>query len=327
MSGSHQDRLDPQLIQRFARDLDAIAAPRAKLGLAVSGGADSLALLLLAASARPSLVEAATVDHALRAESRSEAELVASICASLGVPHTVLTVHWDEKPRSAVQERARAARYALLWGWAADRRLDAIATGHHSDDQAETLLMRLARGAGVTGLAAMRPRSVAPGSAVPLLRPLLGWRREELEGVCATARVTPVADPSNADARFERVRVRDDLARLHWLNAAEVARSAQHLADADDAIAWAAAEVWERAVIKTGGKLVYRPTEAPPEIRRRIVTRAVLELASEGAAPLRGREIDTLLLALENGGTATLRGVRCTGGEAWHFTTAPTRRS
>src|SRR5947209_9672893 len=185
------------LVERFAADLDALVDPGARIGIAVSGGPDSLALLLLAAAARPGKIEAATVDHALREGSRAEAETVAQLCARLGVPHAILSVEWDEKPVTGLQERGRAARYALLGAWAKERHLDAIATAHHRDDQAETLVMRLKRGAGVRGLAGMRASAVIPGGDLPLLRPLLGWRRAELEQVCAGARLEPARDPSN----------------------------------------------------------------------------------------------------------------------------------
>ncbi len=106
-------------------------------------------------------------------------------CASgLEVPHRTLSAKWAEKPLTAIQERARAERYRLLGEWAEARGLAALATAHHLDDQAETLLMRLARGAGVRGLAAMRPIARVPGSDLPLLRPLLGWRRSELAAIC-----------------------------------------------------------------------------------------------------------------------------------------------
>src|SRR5215208_1032196 len=116
---------EPALVNRFRGDLDALIAPDARIGIAVSGGPDSLALLLLAAAARPGLVEAATVDHALRADSRAEAEMVAALCERIGVPHALLTISWENMPASAVQERARQARYALLRGWAEERALAA----------------------------------------------------------------------------------------------------------------------------------------------------------------------------------------------------------
>src|SRR4051794_14593028 len=176
-----------QLVERFSRNLDALIAPGERIGVAVSGGPDSLALLLLAAGARPGLVEAATIDHGLRAEARDEGAMVADVCDRLGVRHATLTARWSELPETAIQERARNQRYRLLGYWAEERGLDALVTAHHAEDQAETVLMRLARGSGVRGLAAMRPRSVSPGAHVRLVRPLLGWRRAELEQICARA--------------------------------------------------------------------------------------------------------------------------------------------
>lgn len=328
MAGSFEDRIDPALIERFARDLDALAPADPRLGLAVSGGPDSVAMLLLAAADRHSLVEAATVDHALRPESRQEAEFVALLCQSLGVRHSILTVEWREKPRSALQERARAQRYALLSQWAADRGLDAVLTAHHRDDQAETFLMRLARGAGVAGLAAMRPVSRVPGSGIPLVRPLLHWSHAELASVCTEAGITAVNDASNSDEQYERVRVRKALADASWLDPEPIAASAAHLAEADEALDWATTAEWERATGASGATITYRPTEAPGEVRRRIVARAIAALAGEGEAnPLRGAEISRVLAALNDGSTVTLRGVLCSGGVEWRFSKAPERRA
>jgi tRNA(Ile)-lysidine synthase len=315
------------LVQRFSADLDALVASGTRIGVAVSGGPDSLALLLLAAAARPGEIEAATIDHGLRPEAPEEATAVAGICTRLGVPHSTLTARWDEIPETAIQERARHQRYRLLGYWAEERGLGALATGHHSDDQAETLLMRLARGSGARGLAGMRTRGVAPGSHIRLLRPLLGWRRSELERICADAGLTPAADPSNHDGRFERVRVRKALAGLDWLDATSVSRSAANLADADDALDWAAKAEWKHAVRERFGTMVYRPGEAPAEIVRRIVSRIIRKLATEGGPDLRGRELDHLLRELGSGSDATIRGVRCSGGREWRFAQAPTRRS
>ena len=314
-----------ETVERFRRELDELVPADTPIGLAVSGGPDSVALLLLAAEARPAGVEAATVDHALRPESRAEAEMVAALCERLGVPHVILTANWKEKPSSAVQERARAMRYKLLGDWARERQLGALLTAHHLDDQAETLLMRLARGAGVRGLAGMR-RIARPGPRPPaVVRPLLGWRHSELEAVCAAARVQPIADPSNEDEQFERVRIRKALASAEWLDPAALAASAAHLAQADAALHWATDLEWKHNVTVAGGAIAYRP-EAPREIRRRIVRRAILALATEGAGELRGREIDQVIVALRSGRRATLRGVLCVGGPEWRFTRAPARR-
>ena len=132
-----RELVEPQTetIERFRQDLGTLIGPQFPIGIAVSGGPDSLALLALAAAARPGLVEAATVDHALRAESRAEADMVAGVCSTLGVPHQILTVKWPTTPETALQERARVERYKLLGNWAKERGLQAIVTGHHLDDQ------------------------------------------------------------------------------------------------------------------------------------------------------------------------------------------------
>jgi tRNA(Ile)-lysidine synthase len=317
---------DAALLERFSDDLGALVGRDARVGVAVSGGPDSLALLLLAAAARPGQVEAATVDHGLRPEAHEEAAIVAQLCGSLGLPHLTLTARWSEVPQTAIQERARQQRYLLLGYWAEERGLDALATAHHADDQAETLLMRLARGSGVRGLAGMRPRSITPGSRIKLIRPLLSWRRSELESVCTKAGLKPVADPSNEDDRFERVRVRQALADSEWLDPAAIACSAAHLGDADAALDWAARLEWGRSVEERGDAIHYRPGEAPREIVRRIVARAIRKLALEGEAELRGSELNRLMVTLSGGGSATIRGVHCRGGPDWSFNVAPARR-
>jgi tRNA(Ile)-lysidine synthase len=314
--------------ERFRRDLDSLVPPEATIGIAVSGGPDSLALLLLAAEARPLRVEAATVDHALRPDSRAEADMVAELCQRLGVPHAILTASWKQRPESAIQERARIMRYRLLGGWARERGVTALLTAHHLDDQAETFLMRLARGSGVKGLAGMRRVTRSPGWGMTLVRPLLGWRHRELAAVCAAAGVSPIDDPSNADEKFERVRIRKALEQADWLAAPAVAQSAAHLAEADGALHWATDLEWQRAVQASADRIVYQPTDAPREIRRRIIRRAILALATEGGgSEPRGRELDQVLAVLRSGRRATLRGVLCAGGSKWVFTKAPARKA
>lgn len=318
--------LDEAISERFRRCLDAVAPRREPIGLAVSGGPDSLALLILAAAARPGEIHAATVDHGLRPDSASEAKLVAGLCAKLGVEHSILTVEWEEKPETGLQAQARQKRYALLSEWASEGGIKLLATAHHLDDQAETFLMRLNRGAGVRGLASMRPLARAPVGQVPLARPLLGWRRSDLEQLCAAAGLTPAQDPSNSDEQFERARMRSALAAAEWLDPVGIAASAAHLAQADAAVSWASALAWRRAVRRDAGQLVLKPRGIPREIRRRLVMRAVARLASEGGgAELRGSEVDRLLNTLAGGGKATIRGVMCVGGEEWRFAPAPAR--
>lgn len=328
MAKTAQPSLQPAevLVDRFRRSLDSLLKPGARVGIGVSGGPDSLALLLLAAAARPGDIEVATVDHALRSDAHQEAEMVAALCKRLGIPHSILTVEWRKKPETAIQERARNARYGLLGKWANEQGLAALMVAHHVDDQAETFIMRLARGAGVKGLAGMRRAVLAPGAKIALLRPLLGWRRSELEQICKDAGLTPAADPGNQDEQFERVRVRQALGQADWLDPKSVALSAGNLAQADAALHWATTQEWKRSVTNGGGAIVYSVTDAPREILRRIARRAVISLASEGdRADLRGRELDQLLAILAGGRKATLRGVLCSGGKQWRFTKAPAR--
>ncbi|WP_395622615.1 tRNA lysidine(34) synthetase TilS [Sphingomonas daechungensis] len=314
-------------IDRFRSDLDRLIEPGTRIGIAVSGGPDSMALLLLAAAARPGEILAATVDHGLRTESRAEAEIVAAECARLGIPHAILPIAWELPPTSAVQESARNARYAALASWMRGQGVPVLMTAHHLDDQAETLLMRFNRGSGVKGLAGMRARSPLTGAAdLKLVRPLLEWRRCELEDVCAEAGVKPAADPSNDDERYERVRIRKAISDSSWLDPESLARSASHLGFADEAITWATDREWEEKVTVGDDRVSYTPSGAPAEIVRRVLSRAIATLGTEGCPnDLRSREIQHVIDTLRSSGTATLRGVRCSGGPTWIFTPAKPR--
>lgn len=241
------------------------------------------------------------MDHGLRPEAAAEAGQVAGICAGLGVPHKTLKVIVAD---GNLQDSARRARYAALAAWAAERGLAALATAHHADDQAETLLMRLNRGSGVAGLAGVRSRSTVPDGALALLRPLLGWRRGELADVAARAGVDTAQDPSNTDLRFDRVRIRRALADADWIDPIALAVSASNLADADAALDWAVEREWQEAVFAPGNGLHYAPL-APRAIRIRIVLRIIAQLGS-GA---RGSGVARLVDALEAGGQGSLGGV------------------
>lgn len=280
-------------------------------------------MLLLAKAAIPTRIEAATVDHGLRQESTREAAMVAELCAAYGIPHRILTV---KVAQGNLQDRARAARYAALGKWCRERKLGALATAHHADDQAETLVMRLNRGSGVAGLAGVRARGVVPGSDIALLRPLLGWRRAELAGIVTQAGLEPARDPSNEDPKFDRARIREALALAGgpagWLDIDAIAQSAAHLADAEAVMAWATQREWEEAVKVGEGQVHYRP-RAPQPIRIRIVARAIGML---GAEP-RVSSVVKLLQRLQNGKDATLGGVVArVAPDGWTFRREPPRR-
>ncbi len=316
---------DSEAVSRFAADLarvwpEGAAQGDARLGLAVSGGPDSCALLLLAAAALPGRIAAATVDHGLRAESLDEARFVADLCAALGVDHAVLAVTVEQ---GNVQAQARAARYQALAGWAAELGLAALASAHHADDQAETLLLRLNRASGVAGLAGVRERGRVPDAELLLVRPLLSWRRLELERVVEAAGLCAVADPSNLDDRFDRARLRKALAAADWLDAAALAQSAAHLADADHALEWAAQREWREAVRPQPFGLVYR-RRAPRAVALRVIARIVRELDGEES---RGGQIARLFDSLDSGSPASIGSlVARPERDGWAFSKAPVKR-
>ena len=311
-----------EAVKRFAADLDALEPAGARVGVAVSGGPDSLALLLLAAAARPGRIEAATVDHGLRTESRAEADMVASVCGRLGVPHALLSADWSEPPTANIQAEARTMRYRLLAGWAEQQGLPALATAHHADDQAETLLMRLARGAGVRGLGGTRARRPLT-EEVALVRPLLGWRKAELVALVEGAGIEAVDDPSNRDPRHDRSRIRKSLEQADWADPARLAASATALRDADEALDWALAPLITARIRREDDALVIEPFDLPRELRRRLLAAAFAEL---GAPSPRGPDLMRALESLDNGQTVTLSGLKLEGGEHWRLAPAPPRR-
>jgi tRNA(Ile)-lysidine synthase len=243
------------------------------LVLAVSGGPDSTALLLLAArwSARrrnrkiaPKLL-AVTIDHGLRPQSAHEARAVKRLARALGVPHR--TLRWQgKKPPTRLQETARAARYSLLEAAARGVQADYILTAHTLDDQAETVLMRLLRGSGITGLAGMRevaPLPVAtaarPKRGTLLVRPLLDVPKARLVATLERAGIAYADDAANRDPRFTRARLRGVMPMLarEGLDAPRIALLARRLARAesalDRAVDAAAAGVAQRASIDLAG--------------------------------------------------------------------------
>jgi len=198
-------------------DFAALMAPLAPfeasphLAVAVSGGSDSMALTLLAqdwARARGGRITALTVDHGLRAEAAAEAVQVAAWCAARGIDHVILT-RTGPAPTSSIQAFARAARYGLLEAWCRAHFVLHLLLGHQREDQAETVMMRQARGSGVDGLAGMA--SVVERGAVRLLRPLLGVSRAQLRAFLTARGQGWIEDPSNRNPAFTRVRTRDDL--------------------------------------------------------------------------------------------------------------------
>jgi tRNA(Ile)-lysidine synthase len=215
------------------------------LVLAVSGGPDSTALMMLAARWRSSLkikprLLAVTVDHRLRKESKREAAAVSRIARGLGVPHR--TLRWTgRKPATGLQEAARVARYRMLGEAARRAGASHILTAHTLDDQAETVLIRMSRGSGLTGLGAMTRLAPLPATGldeITLVRPLLDIPKTRLVETLRAAKLAYADDPSNLDPRFARVRMRGLMGALasEGLDAARLARLARRFKRADVAI-------------------------------------------------------------------------------------------
>ena len=253
-----------------------------ELAVACSGGADSMALALLAhdwAKSAGGRVTALIVDHAMRRESAGEAETVRSRLAGEGIEAVILTR--QGRPLTAdKQAAARRARYRLMTEWCRDRGVLHLLLGHHRGDQAETLMLRLGRGSGVEGLAAMAP--VSENAYLRLLRPLLDAPRESLIGYLRARQMEWVEDPSNQDAAFARVRMRRLLPDLgaEGLTEARLAGTARRMARARIALEDAATALLGRAVaiypegyaLLTAGELLAAPEETGLRALSRLLT-------------------------------------------------------
>jgi tRNA(Ile)-lysidine synthase len=307
----------PNLSLQFRRDVERLTGNEGRIGLAVSGGADSLGLLIIAHATMPEWINVATVDHGLRTEAGAEAAFVADVCASFGIPHTTL------RPKTPItgslQSAARAARYTLLHEWADEHDLTWIATAHHIEDQAETLMMRLLRGSGIEGLSSIRDRNGK------IIRPLLGWHRADLRGLVEVMGIIPVDDPSNADPRYDRVRMRRLLADNAWIDAAALAKSAAILAEVNGALDWSAQREAERRITRDAAGVALDPNHLPNDLLRRLLLIA-LRLIDPDIAP-RGDQMTALINALIRTEKTMIGNILCQGGLIWHLTSAPPRRT
>ena len=324
------DALRPgaQAVARFRGDLvRLIDVDRDVVLVAVSGGGDSLALLLLAHEVLGKRCHAATVDHGLRPGSAAEAATVARLCRERGIAHHILTGDLPPRVRGSanLSARARLLRYRLLEAHAPEVGATWLATAHHGDDQLETLLMRLNRGAGVAGLSAIRRRGGR------LIRPLLGWRRAELATLVADCGIVAVDDPTNIDDRFDRARLRKVIADVDWLDVERIGVSVAALGDAEDALGWATRRAMADRAMLEQGSAAMDPLGIPDEIVRRMVLACLNHV--DAAADPTGPGLLRLIESLRRGERATigtvLADVRGVGGAAsrWHFAAAPPRRS
>ncbi len=273
--------------------------PFEMLGVAVSGGGDSVAALVLAVEVLGAArVAAVTVDHGLRAESAAEAQQVAALCGDLGVAHSVL--RWAGPAGGNLQEAARQARLGLIGGWAQGR-VEAVILGHTLDDQAETVLMRLARGSGVDGLSAMVEARSANGTL--WLRPFLDTPREAMRALLRARGVAWVEDPSNSDHRFQRVRARAVLAALKplGLEARRLAETARHMQRARVALERRTREALHALARDEAGTVVVAKSALTldPELRDRLFAHLLMALSGAEHRP----RLDALHRLLAQHGT------------------------
>lgn len=280
--------------------------------VACSGGPDSTALLVALAELRRSLaltLSAITVDHGLRPAARDEAAQVARLAAALEVPHAVVAVEVRRSSTGrASMAAARAARTAALVDEARRVGARAIALGHTATDQAETLIDRLVRGAGLAGLAAMAPRRDERG--VALIRPLLDVTRAEVESFVAARGLEVARDPTNEDPRYRRSRVRGAVLPLLRDERPDadraLARLAARLRRDDEALEEAATELLARARSRDAATIAAPVLRAAPSaIAARALRRAVAERLPSGDE-LGAAHLDALLVLVEGGGTQTL---------------------
>lgn len=289
-----------------------VNARPARLGVAVSGGGDSMALLdlmLWHGAERGFAVEAVTVDHGLRPEAADEAALVAAHCAGRGVPHEVLRWQgWDG--RGNLPAAARAARYGLIADWAQRRGIPRVALGHTRDDVAETFLMRLGRGAGLDGLSAMESHFDAHG--IGWNRPLIQCTRDQLRDYLTDRGIAWSEDPTNDDPAYERTRARRILAALAPLGieSETLASVAFNLSSARVALDHYVQGDAGRLVRQDRGDLILMPSAmppAPPETHRRLLRKA-LQWVSGAVYPPRQSALINLDAALAGGDRHTIAG-------------------
>jgi tRNA(Ile)-lysidine synthase len=283
--------------------LFASLANEKALIVAVSGGPDSTALMVLITAWRkrrrkgPKLI-AVTVDHGLRTESAREAAAVKRLARRIGITHQ--TLHWrGAKPKTGLQEQARHERYRLLGAAAKRAKARCVLTAHTLDDQAETVLMRMARGSGISGLAAMA--TVTPVGDFFVVRPLLGIAKARLTATLDAENIPYANDPSNRDPRFTRVRVRVLMPTLaaEGLSPRRLAVLARRLRRADAAVEAAASEAGSRL---TGGNWPRQGAitldrtgfaELPEELALRLLGRAITQCGDEGPVELAKLEVLT----------------------------------
>ncbi len=300
------------------------------IGLAVSGGADSMALLWLMKYHYDGDIFAATINHGLRKEAAQEAAHVATLCKKLEIQHDILMP--IEPITGNIQSNARKARYALLEHWAHQKGCQFIATAHHADDQLETMIMRLNRASGISGLAAIRERNGT------IIRPLLGFRKTDLIQICETAEIETIDDPSNANEHFDRVKIRQWIEKCKSYGLEPIIdplmaqKSALHLNDANIALQYSSAILAKERMRKKPDTVVLEITNLPIEYQRRLLTHALQQIDKD--IKPRGTALENSIRLLNNSTISMIGDIKITPKKPdehedktlWILSKAPPRR-
>lgn len=306
---------DPNPIEKdefFALMADLGLGPKdGPFAVAISGGPDSMALALLFADFAPA--HYLTFDHGLRKDSAREAEQVHNWLGKIGLGQTILKWSGD-KPETGIQAAARKARYEAMEGWCKKNQVKYLLTAHHMEDQAETFLMRLLKGSGVDGLAAMAPKSTGLfASEITILRPLLGVSKARLKATLRAKNQPWIDDPSNENKDFTRIKIRELLKKSNDLDAETLAMTAGRLAKVKSVLNGLTENFLAGAlVIKSAGYGILKREvflNARPEIARRGLSK-ILTFIGQSDYPPGFDKLERLYSSLEKGGFrgATLQG-------------------
>ncbi|MCI5060859.1 MAG: tRNA lysidine(34) synthetase TilS [Alphaproteobacteria bacterium] len=281
-----------------------------KLSVAVSGGSDSMALahaLINSPECKNKEIHILSVDHGLREEAAQELQMVSKWVRDIGAGHVQHHIlKWEgEKPESGVLERAREARYDLMASYCETQNTNSIFLGHHQDDQAETFLIRLCKGSGLDGLAAMAPVvAYREGRDISLCRPFLDVPKEDLVEYCKAHDIPFAHDPSNGDSSYLRPRLREvrNILEKEGLSTKRLAVTAGRMARARQALEEIAVRVYENCVMECGERIITFDWEQlrhqPAEMGLRVVQMALFQFGREKPYPVRLERLEDLFDSL-----------------------------
>lgn len=269
-----------------------------RIAVAVSGGPDSMALLFALSEGDPDIeIHALSVDHALRPESAAELQAVGKSLSTLkNVTHHILK--WDHgNPETKIMEEARNARYALMAETCKELGIQNLYVAHHGDDQAETILFRIAKGSGIDGLSGMNAVSDYADD-MQIVRPFLALQKQDLITYCENRNIDYIEDPSNSNDHYSRVRLRQSMEILgqEGLSIKRLNTLGQRAARSRDALNWTANRAYEEAArVQSDAIILDAITDYPAEIALRVITKAIDELVPQSGYPVRLERLENLV--------------------------------